>query len=264
MRNPELRPLYGKSLRGGLLLYGPPGCGKTFLARAIAGELGAQFFTSSGSHDVLDMWLGQSERNLHELFERRPRDAPCVLFLDEVDALGQKRSLNRSSAMRTTWSTSCSTELDGVDGGQRGRLRARRDQPAVGRRPRAAPAGPARPHPARAAAGRARARGDPAAPPARPAGRGHRPRRGWPRRPRGSPAPTSRTCARRRRSSRSRRPSVTVRPDRSAPRISRARSSAQRPSTRPWFEMARNFVLFSNSSGEFDPLADYMKRHRLL
>lgn len=83
--------MYGKSLRGGLLLYGPPGCGKTFLARALAGELGARFI-SVGLHDVLDMWFGQSERNVHQLFEAARRNAPCVLFLDEIDALGFKRS----------------------------------------------------------------------------------------------------------------------------------------------------------------------------
>jgi len=99
MRNPELRAMYGKSLRGGLLLYGPPGCGKTFIARALAGELGANFF-SIGLHDVLDMWLGQSERNLHEVFQSARRHIPCVLFLDEVDALGQKRSHLSHSAGR--------------------------------------------------------------------------------------------------------------------------------------------------------------------
>ncbi|HEY2667608.1 MAG TPA: AAA family ATPase [Actinomycetota bacterium] len=99
MRNPELRKMYGKSLRGSLLLYGPPGCGKTFLARAVAGELGARFF-GIGLHEVLDMWLGQSERNLHQIFETARRTAPCVLFLDEVDALGLKRSHLERSAGR--------------------------------------------------------------------------------------------------------------------------------------------------------------------
>jgi SpoVK/Ycf46/Vps4 family AAA+-type ATPase len=100
MRNPELRKLYGKSLRGGLLLYGPPGCGKTFIARAVAGELGAAFI-SVGISEVLDLWFGASEKNLSELFELARRQAPCVLFFDELDALGQRRSLTRSSTMRT-------------------------------------------------------------------------------------------------------------------------------------------------------------------
>jgi AAA+ superfamily predicted ATPase len=99
MRNPELRKLYGKSLRGGLLLYGPPGCGKTFIARAVAGELGARFVAVTLA-DVLDMYIGQSERNLHALFETVRANAPCVLFLDEVDAIGQKRSQLRNSALR--------------------------------------------------------------------------------------------------------------------------------------------------------------------
>lgn len=99
LENPALRRMYGKSLRGGLLLYGPPGCGKTFIARATAGELGARF-VGVGLHDVLDMYLGESERKLHELFQNARRNAPCVLFFDEVDALGRKRSHLRHSAGR--------------------------------------------------------------------------------------------------------------------------------------------------------------------
>ena len=100
MRNPELRKLYGKSLRGGLLLYGPPGCGKTFVARAVAGELGARFITVSFA-DLIDMFVGRSERNIHELFQVARRNSPCVLFLDEVDAIGQKRSQLRNTPMRS-------------------------------------------------------------------------------------------------------------------------------------------------------------------
>ena len=96
MKNPDLRKLYGKSLRGGLLLYGPPGCGKTYIARATAGELGAKFM-SIGLSDVLDMWMGNSEKNLHEIFETARANRPCVLFFDEIDALGRKRSLMRQS-----------------------------------------------------------------------------------------------------------------------------------------------------------------------
>jgi SpoVK/Ycf46/Vps4 family AAA+-type ATPase len=118
LKNPELLQLYGKSLRGGLLLYGPPGCGKTFIARAVAGEMGAQFLPI-GLSDVLDMFVGQSERNLHEIFETARRSAPCVVFLDEVDALGQKRSHLRHSAARGTVNQLLS-EMDGLSADNEG------------------------------------------------------------------------------------------------------------------------------------------------
>jgi AAA+ superfamily predicted ATPase len=91
MRNPAMARMFGKSLRGGLLLYGPPGCGKTFVARAVAGELGARFTTVSLA-DVLGQWMGETERNLQQLFRSARQHAPCVLFLDEVDAIGHRRS----------------------------------------------------------------------------------------------------------------------------------------------------------------------------
>ncbi len=118
MRNPELRRLYGKSLRGGLLLYGPPGCGKTFIARAVAGELGARFIAVSFA-DIIDMFVGQSERNIHELFEIARRNAPCVLFLDEVDAIGQKRSQLRHTPMRSAVNQLL-LELDDISGHNEG------------------------------------------------------------------------------------------------------------------------------------------------
>ena len=113
MRNPELRRLYGKSLRGGMLLYGPPGCGKTFLARAVAGELGAGFLSVTVS-DILDQFLGNSERNLHEVFATARRQAPCVIMFDELDAIGGKRSRHQSNALRTVVNQLL-IELDGVD-----------------------------------------------------------------------------------------------------------------------------------------------------
>jgi AAA+ superfamily predicted ATPase len=118
MRNPELRRLYGKSLRGGLLLYGPPGCGKTFIARAVAGELGARFIAISFA-DIVDMYTGRSERNVREMFAAARRSAPCVLFLDEVDAIGQKRSQLRSTPMRSVVNQLL-LELDAVGGGNDG------------------------------------------------------------------------------------------------------------------------------------------------
>jgi SpoVK/Ycf46/Vps4 family AAA+-type ATPase len=112
LQNPALMSAYGKSVGGGLLLYGPPGCGKTFIARALAGELGAQFI-NVGLSDVLDMYLGESERRLHELFENARRNAPAVLFIDELDAMGQKRSHLRTSGMRSVVNQLLS-EMDSV------------------------------------------------------------------------------------------------------------------------------------------------------
>lgn len=112
LKNPEMMRLYGKSLRGGLLLYGAPGCGKTFIARAVAGELGANFI-SVGLSDVLDMWIGNSEKNIHSIFERARRNAPCVLFFDELDALGRKRSLSRHSGHGAI--NQLLAELDGMN-----------------------------------------------------------------------------------------------------------------------------------------------------
>lgn len=114
MRNPELREQFGKSLRGGLLLWGPPGCGKTFIARALAGELGANFY-EVGLSDVLDMYVGNSERNLSSIFDAARRNRPCLLFFDEIDALGQKRSQLRhgGAAMRGVVNQMLA-ELDGA------------------------------------------------------------------------------------------------------------------------------------------------------
>lgn len=113
LKNPELAASFRKSAGGGLLLWGPPGCGKTFLARATAGEMGANFY-NVGLADVLDMWIGASERNLASVFEAARRNAPCVLFFDEIDALGQKRShLKHAAALRGVVNQLLS-ELDGV------------------------------------------------------------------------------------------------------------------------------------------------------
>jgi SpoVK/Ycf46/Vps4 family AAA+-type ATPase len=118
LRNPELVKLYSKSLRGGLLLYGPPGCGKTFIARAVAGEMGAQFLAVSLA-EVLDRWIGASERNVHDLFESARSQAPCVIFLDEVDAIGQKRTHLRNSGTRGTVNQLLS-EMDGLQSSNEG------------------------------------------------------------------------------------------------------------------------------------------------
>jgi len=113
LREPALFAAYGKAINGGLLLYGPPGCGKTHIARATAGEVGARF-TAVGLIDVLDMWIGESEKRLHEIFRTARREAPVVLFLDELDALGAKRSQLRHRAGRNLVNQLLS-EMDGLE-----------------------------------------------------------------------------------------------------------------------------------------------------
>jgi len=120
MSQPELFEAYGKKVGGGILMYGPPGCGKTFLSRATAGEVKAGFL-SVGISDVLDMWIGNSEKNLHELFEQARRNKPCVVFFDEVDALGASRSDMRHSSGRHLINQFLS-ELDGVQDNNEGLL----------------------------------------------------------------------------------------------------------------------------------------------
>jgi len=100
LKNPQLFKAYGKKIGGGVLLYGPPGCGKTLLSRATAGEIKANFL-SIGIHQILDLYLGNSEKNLHALFELARTHAPAVLFFDEVDALAADRNDLKRSAGRT-------------------------------------------------------------------------------------------------------------------------------------------------------------------
>ncbi|MGH7674050.1 MAG: AAA family ATPase [Gemmatimonadales bacterium] len=120
LQHPELYAAYGKAAGGALLLYGPPGCGKTYLARATAGEVQATFL-AVGLNDVLDMWIGQSERNLHDLFQQARAHRPCVLFFDEVDALAASRSDFRTSAGRLVINQFLA-ELDGVQDSNEGVL----------------------------------------------------------------------------------------------------------------------------------------------
>jgi ATP-dependent 26S proteasome regulatory subunit len=120
LKNPELYKAFGKKTGGGILLYGPPGCGKTFVAKATAGEINAKFI-NIGLHDILDMWIGNSEKNLHEIFEMARRNAPCVLFFDEVDAMGASRADLKQSAMRHVINQFLA-ELDGVESDNEGVL----------------------------------------------------------------------------------------------------------------------------------------------
>ncbi|MGH8022176.1 MAG: AAA family ATPase, partial [Limisphaerales bacterium] len=86
-KNPAVFQKFNKKPGGGILMYGPPGCGKTHIARATAGECGAAFI-SVAITDILSRWLGESEQRLHRYFENARRRAPAVVFIDEIDAIG--------------------------------------------------------------------------------------------------------------------------------------------------------------------------------
>ncbi|RZS93271.1 ATP-binding protein [Aquimarina brevivitae] len=120
LEHQELYKAYGKKIGGGILLYGPPGCGKTHLARATAGEINANFI-NVGINDILDMWIGNSEKNLHELFEMARRNTPCVIFIDEIDALGANRNDMHKSAGRNVINQFLA-ELDGIESNNEGIL----------------------------------------------------------------------------------------------------------------------------------------------
>lgn len=113
LEHKDLYKAYGKKIGGGILLYGPPGCGKTHIARATAGEIKANFI-NVGINEILDMWIGSSERNLHEIFEKARENTPCVIFIDEIDALGANRNDVNKTAGRTVINQFLA-ELDGID-----------------------------------------------------------------------------------------------------------------------------------------------------
>ena len=90
IERPELAEKFGRDTGGAVLLYGPPGCGKTYIARALAGECNASFFNVNIT-DILSQDAGESERNIRDIFERAERNAPSVLFFDEFDAIAGRR-----------------------------------------------------------------------------------------------------------------------------------------------------------------------------
>jgi SpoVK/Ycf46/Vps4 family AAA+-type ATPase len=115
LKRPDLYKAFGKKVGGGILMYGPPGCGKTYLARATAGEAGVRFM-AVGIEDVLDMWFGQSEKKLHALFQTARQQGSTILFFDEVDALGGRRSASRHDHYRMLVAQFLA-DMDGVGSG---------------------------------------------------------------------------------------------------------------------------------------------------
>jgi len=95
LKHPEVSAKYGKTAGGGLLFFGPPGCGKTLLARAAAGECGITLINVNLAH-VLDKWVGNSEKAISMMFAAARKRAPSILFFDEVDAIGGSRATMQS------------------------------------------------------------------------------------------------------------------------------------------------------------------------
>ena len=90
LRNPKKFKKLGGRIPRGVLLVGPPGCGKTLLAKAISGEADVPFFSIAGS-DFVEMFVGVGASRVRDLFKQAKDNSPCIIFLDEVDAIGRKR-----------------------------------------------------------------------------------------------------------------------------------------------------------------------------
>ncbi|KAJ8248497.1 hypothetical protein GJAV_G00242660 [Gymnothorax javanicus] len=113
VRNPEQFRALGLNVPAGVLLAGPPGCGKTLLAKAVANESGLNFISVKGP-ELLNMYVGESERAVRQVFQRGQNSAPCVIFFDEIDALCPRRSGHESGAsVRVV--NQLLTEMDGLE-----------------------------------------------------------------------------------------------------------------------------------------------------
>ena len=113
LKNPDLYEKYGIKPPRGLLLYGPPGCGKTLLAKAVAKESSFNFIAVRGP-EILSKWVGESERAIREIFKKARMHAPSIVFLDEVDSIAPIRGLLSDSGVTERVVTQLITELDGI------------------------------------------------------------------------------------------------------------------------------------------------------
>ena len=121
IRHAELAKDFKVSMNGGMLLYGPPGNGKTMIVKAVAGETGANLIEVR-IHDVLDMWVGNISKAVKRIFDRARKNTPCIVFIDEAEMLGSNRdSTERQPWLREALGTLL-TELDGISSQNEGVL----------------------------------------------------------------------------------------------------------------------------------------------
>lgn len=112
LKNPKKYHEMGAKLPKGVVLYGPPGTGKTLTAKAIAGEAGVPFFSVSGS-DFVEMYVGLGAKRVRELFEDARKNAPCIIFIDEIDAIGTHRGAHGTNSEKDQTINALLSELDG-------------------------------------------------------------------------------------------------------------------------------------------------------
>ena len=115
LHNPQKYTEIGASLPKGALLVGPPGTGKTLIARAVAGEAKVPFFAISGS-EFVQMFVGMGAAKVRDLFKQANEKAPCIIFIDEIDAIGKKRDTSIGNDEREQTLNQLLTEMDGFDG----------------------------------------------------------------------------------------------------------------------------------------------------
>nr|XP_055228221.1 nuclear valosin-containing protein-like isoform X2 [Gorilla gorilla gorilla] len=129
VRNPDQFKALGLVTPAGVLLAGPPGCGKTLLAKAVANESGLNFISVKGP-ELLNMYVGESERAVRQVFQRAKNSAPCVIFFDEVDALCPRRS-DRETGASVRVVNQLLTEMDGLEARQQVFIMAATNRPDI-------------------------------------------------------------------------------------------------------------------------------------
>ncbi len=117
LKSPDRFTAVGAKIPKGVLLVGPPGTGKTLLAKAVAGEAGVPFFSISGS-EFVEMFVGVGASRVRDLFEQAKKNAPCIVFIDEIDAVGRQRGagMGGGNDEREQTLNQLLTEMDGFEG----------------------------------------------------------------------------------------------------------------------------------------------------